>query len=479
MRTRAVISRAASALALTIFCAAAANSAGPAPPTASTDQGQTYYVATDGNDSHDGLAPARQRGSRGPFRTLTRATRAVKAGDTVLIRGGTYIGYAGSWGYTESGTESKPITVTAYPGETVIIDGADRTQPADAYTPLMQIYGNWFKISNLEFRNGSYAGLNIVGDHCTVERVSCHHNKGSGIFTSGDYNTISDCRVYDNSLANEHGVMRIGWGFGISLCANARYSTIRRCTSWNNWGEGLSIASGYYCTIEDCVSYDNFTTNIYICQSVGGVCRRNLSYYTNGNPLQHDVSSQNCIIVADEANPPDSTGNMVVNNLCLGGDRCLLVGGDEFENTLIAHNTFINAFPRLGRSEAACVYFTAGSSSGGRFVNNIILQDDGVAISHLEAKRIAFDHNDWSRRPAAGCRGSGDVIGDPRLLKTGPAGPGSLTVEWFRPSANSPARDRGVPLERVTEDAAGQTRGKPPDMGAFEIVVNPQTARSR
>ena len=471
--------KAASALALVILCAAAAASAGPAAPsTTPTDPARTYYVATDGNDSHDGLAPARQRGSRGPFRTLTRATRAVKAGDTVLIRGGTYVGYAGSWGYTVSGTESKPITVTAYPGETVIVDGAGRTQPPEAYTPLMQVYGNWFRISNLEFRNGSYAGLNVVGDHCTVDNVYAHHNRGSGIFTSGDDNTITDCRVHSNSMINEHGVMRIGWGFGISLCANARHSTIRRCTSWNNWGEGLSIASGYSCTIEDSVSYDNFTTNIYISQSVGGVCRRNLSYYTEGNPLQPYVSSQNCIIVGDEGNPPDSAGNTIVNNLCLGGDRCLLAGGREFENTLIAHNTFVDAFSRLRRSEGACVYVTGGSSTGGRFVNNIILQEGPAAISHLEARGVAFDHNDWSKKPVSGCRGSGDVIGDPRLLKAGPKGPGSLTPEWFRPSAGSPARDRGAPLDRVTEDAAGQLRGQTPDMGAFEIAVRPRAARS-
>ncbi|MGZ5425050.1 MAG: hypothetical protein ACXW2V_10795, partial [Candidatus Aminicenantales bacterium] len=133
MRKKALIAGAASTLILLIFCAAVSSSIGPSQKSPPNSPPRIYYVATDGNDSFDGLAPARQKGSRGPFRTFNRAARAVRAGETVQIRGGKYVGYAGSWGYTSSGTQSNPITITAYPGETVIIDGADRTQPTDAY----------------------------------------------------------------------------------------------------------------------------------------------------------------------------------------------------------------------------------------------------------------------------------------------------------------------------------------------------------
>jgi len=429
----------------------------------------TYYISTAGSDSYDGLAPALVSGANGPFRSFQRAANAVRPGDSVQIRGGTYLGYGGSWGFAYNGTESSLITVTSYPGETVIIDGNNHALPSGAYTPLMQVYGDWYVISNIEFRYGSDSGLSILGDHCTVANITSHHNDGSGILAIGAYNTIKDCRAYYNSMVNEYGSMPIGWGFGISLCENARYSTIRNCTSWNNWGEGLSMASAYYCTIEDSVSYDNFSTNIYVCQSVGGLCQRNLSYYTNGNPLQPYVSSQNGIYVADEANPPDSSGNKVINNLCVGGDRCLLVGGDDFENTLIAHNTFANAFGRLSIYEASCVHFLPGSSSGGRFVNNIILQEDGVAISHLESTGVSFSYNSWSRLPVAGARGTGDVIGDPRLAKSGTVRPGDLTPGWFRILESSPVRDKAIVLSEVKEDFLKNPRGSTPDIGAFNF----------
>jgi len=44
----------------------------------------------------------------------------VIPGDTIYLHGGTY---TGNFTCSVSGTEALPITVQAYPGETVIIDG--------------------------------------------------------------------------------------------------------------------------------------------------------------------------------------------------------------------------------------------------------------------------------------------------------------------------------------------------------------------
>jgi hypothetical protein len=468
MTKRSLVSVAVPAMAFLVLGGILSSADDPVREFRQDSVGKTYYVATDGDDEYDGLAPSYISGSNGPFRTFQRAANKVRAGDTVQIRGGKYVGYGGSWGYTNDGTEAMPVTVTAYPGETVVIDGASHTLPNNAYTPLMQIYGDWYKISHIELRYGSYAGLNIVGDHCTVDDVTTHHNRGSGIFASGDHTTISRCRAYNNSMANEYGIMPIGWYSGITLCAGTRHSTIRDCTAWHNWGEGLSISAGYYNVIEDSVSYDNFTVNIYVSQSVNGVCQRNLSYYTPDNPLQPYASSQNAIYLGDEGKPPDSKGNKIINNLVFGGTRCLLVRGDEAENVLIAHNTFVNAFSRHTAQDSACVYFLAGASTGGCFINNIVCQDGKVAISHLEAEGVAFAYNNWSRGPSPGCRGPGDIIGDPKLLKIGGIGPGALTPEWFRISIISPARDGATPLEEVQDDATKRPRSGLRDIGAVE-----------
>ncbi len=45
---------------------------------------ETYYIATDGNDDNSGTLAR-------PFGTFNHAIRLAKAGDTIYVRGGTYM----------------------------------------------------------------------------------------------------------------------------------------------------------------------------------------------------------------------------------------------------------------------------------------------------------------------------------------------------------------------------------------------------
>lgn len=76
---------------------------------------QTYYVAIDGSDSAAGSLAA-------PFRTIQHAADTARAGDTVLIREGTYRETVRP---AHSGTSSRPITIQPYNNEDVTISGAD------------------------------------------------------------------------------------------------------------------------------------------------------------------------------------------------------------------------------------------------------------------------------------------------------------------------------------------------------------------
>jgi len=462
MERRARVRAAAAGLFLVVLCAAAQSRA------------RTFYVATDGNDSHNGLAPAREKGSRGPFRTLMRAARAVRAGDTVLIRGGTY--RAGST-WTADGTEARPITISNYGGEPVVIDGDGFKIPGGGNDVLLQVYGDWCGVSNLEVRHSSGYGVAVHGRHCRVDNVYAHDNWGSGIYITGWHGLLVNCRASRNSLLNEKFRPHEGtWGFGISACRHPQYTTIRGCTSWDNWGEGISTFESHHITIEDCVSYNN-QQNYYISDTKYCLFRRNLSYFTPGNPIQGYVT-QNGILIGDEKRNPASSDNVFINNLVLGGERNLAAGGNQLRDCLVANNTFVDASPTAG-AESACVYFFGGCATGARFVNNIVSQQGSTAVSRLEAKGISFRRNNWSRRPVSGCRGAGDVLGDPGLLKAGPAGPGAPTVEWFRISPGSPARDRAERLGEVQEDATRTPRLGKPDIGALEAPAFRQPARPR
>ena len=85
------------------------------PPAANA---ATYYVATTGNDANSGTAEQ-------PFGTVGAGVSALYPGDTLYIRQGTY-GEHINLGtmIVRSGTASAPITISGYPGETVILQGA-------------------------------------------------------------------------------------------------------------------------------------------------------------------------------------------------------------------------------------------------------------------------------------------------------------------------------------------------------------------
>jgi parallel beta-helix repeat protein len=82
------------------------------PARLSHASGNRYYVATNGSDSNPGTESL-------PFKTVQKAADIVKAGDTVLVRGGRYAGF----GRTNlHGAPGAPIIFKAAPGQKVTLD---------------------------------------------------------------------------------------------------------------------------------------------------------------------------------------------------------------------------------------------------------------------------------------------------------------------------------------------------------------------
>src|SRR5688500_8886051 len=76
----------------------------------------TYYVATNGDDANPGTALDQ------PLKTIQEAAERARAGDTVLVRGGTY---RETIKPARSGTADDPITFRPYNDEAVTVSGAD------------------------------------------------------------------------------------------------------------------------------------------------------------------------------------------------------------------------------------------------------------------------------------------------------------------------------------------------------------------
>ncbi len=234
---------------------------------------KTYYVATNGND-------ATGTGSISlPFATIMKAHQFVVAGDTVLVRGGTYtmtesqINLKSSiWAYMnyldKSGTSNtKRIYYWAYPGERPIIDMSN-VKPAGYRNIVFFVKGSWLYIK----------GLEVIGTQVTISthtQSECFHNEGSNnIFeqlsmhdgmaigfylTRGSNNLVLNCDAYRNwDYFSETGKGGNTDGFGCHPAKGGTGNVIRGCRAWFNSDDGYDcINSDESVIFENCWAFFN------------------------------------------------------------------------------------------------------------------------------------------------------------------------------------------------------------------------------
>jgi hypothetical protein len=395
--------------------------------------------------------------------TLNTGLGKLSAGDTLYLRGGTY---RQTVSFSRSGISGSRITISGYPGEIAIIDG-QYTLPSSNWGDLCSVTGNYVTITNLTVQNSNGIGVALRGTYDQAINIKSYTHRETGIIITGDYGIADGCEVYGcaNRNARPGGPYGSGgWASGLSAARSPLYATIRNCKSWNNWGEGISTFEADYTTIEENIAWDNWACNYYLSDTRHTAMQRNISYWTT--PMTG--GAQVGIMLGDEK-LFNSTDNKIINNLVKGGNRCLYswLSGTGLKNFTIAYNTFVNA----NAGSEATVSILSASHSGSIFKNNIIEQHDAIPVIVIEGSTdgIVFSNNNWSKTPSYGS-GTGDVIGNPLLAKTGPTSAGSLKADYFKILADSPARDKAKVLTEVTEDFFKTMRGTQPDMGGHEYT---------
>jgi hypothetical protein len=436
----------------------------------------SYYVATDGNDTYNGLYPSYQGGSNGPRRHINQGISLLTAGDTLFIRAGTYTEVVS---VGKSGTSSGRITISGYPGETVIVDGQHSIPGSPgvrSWDPLFNIKGSYVTARDLQIINSNGTGLEMRGNYDSAINVQARLNNEQGILMFGSYDLADNCDVYGNAYSNYGGTQNGGWAGGIMMCQGANHCTAQNCRSWENWGEGISSWSGSsgnsaYNTIQDCISYNNYATQIYLSNTQHCLVQRNLLYATPGNVTQK--GAQAGIMVGDELTGTlDNDSNTIINNFILGCKHNFYSWrgptGAGLRNFLIAFNTFVNAVA------GSNFQVDAADHTGCRVMNNIFLQEDAVPITGLDSNLgIVWTNNLWSKSPQTQALGTGSIVINPHLVKAGATAPGALTPEYFKISITSPARGRALSILEVVEDFFKTPRGTLPDIGGHQYVEAP------
>lgn len=432
----------------------------PDPPPGEDPEPIGYlYVATNGDDSNPGTEAE-------PFKTIQKALDVVTPGQEIRIRGGAY---AEALLWTRSGTEEAPCVLCSYPNEQAVLDG-NYSVPPPGFGSALKVTADWCIIRDLEITRSGGLGLLIDGgSHNIVRNVRSHHNRQNGILVSGSGtgNTIEYCVCYQNSYINVDGSHPSQYAGGLNVGRQPTYTTVRHCTVYNNWGEGLSAYECSHTLIEDNVVYDNWGTSFYLDNAPYATVQRNLIYRSPAYAYNRSASFG----MADEKSPAQSTNMTIVNNLVMGGNRVFFwhgtATGAGLKNSLIAYNTFVNS-----SGDVTFTILNAPAHQNSEVRNNIIAQYDtrGICVA-TSSNQIKWYNNVWSKDPGPDYQftlNNGGQVGDPLLARAGSTDPGQLVADWFRLQAGSVAIGHAAAIAAVLEDFEGTVRGDPPDCGALE-----------
>lgn len=196
----------------------------------------TYYVATNGSNSNDGLTEST------PKLTVAHCVSIMVAGDTCLVKNGTY--NEGVIRFSRTGTQAAPIKLLNYPGHAPKIQFND---PESLHRILIQhssgqnVAMGWITIEGFELTNG-HDGIKYHNLHnATIAHNKIHTNTYMGILGIGGHHiTFSQNIFYTNGryaacaaqtttlCQHDHGIY-----------AHGKHYTITNNLFYNNIGFGV------------------------------------------------------------------------------------------------------------------------------------------------------------------------------------------------------------------------------------------------
>ncbi|MFF4351201.1 carbohydrate-binding protein [Streptomyces sp. NPDC001530] len=232
------------------------------PGSTTPPSDSALYVAPNGSDSAAGTQSAPT--------TLTSAISGITPGGTIYLRGGTY-SYAQTVTIppTNNGTSSARTTLSAYPGETPVLNFSAQTE--DSANRGLAVDGSYWHVNGIVVEHAGDNGIFVGGSNNIIERTVTRFNRDSGLQLSRmasstpkdqwpSNNLILSAESHDNADSDGEDAD----GFAAKLTVGSG-NVFRYAVSHNNIDDGWDLyaktdtgAIGPV-TIEDSLSYDNGT----------------------------------------------------------------------------------------------------------------------------------------------------------------------------------------------------------------------------
>jgi parallel beta-helix repeat protein len=410
-----------------------------------TERGQAaiYAVSPDGDDAAAGTDKA-------PWRTLQHAADAVKPGDTVIVRAGTYAGFALGGAKPPGATADAPITFRAEPG--AIINSCSARSPSGI---ALQNGCHYVTIQGFTIDNTSgtitRAGIHIIrSDHVRIIGNVCKNNGVWGIFSGFCDDTLVENNVTSGSK-REHGIYLSN---SIDRCV------IRGNTSFSNSGCGIHLNGDVRMgglgmitntLVENNIIYDNGKP-----RGGSGINGDGLqNCVIRGNVLYDNHASGISLYKIDAAH--GSRDNFIVNNTILmasdGRNALNIINGST--NNTVCNNILLSANPATG-----AIRLSADSRPG--LVSDYNIVEDRFSTSGDRDSNISL--TDWK---AATGQDQHSLASTPKeLFLNAPAHDFHLAPSS---SALRAATTALAPYQTPRWDLEGHGFGSPPDIGAYQL----------
>jgi hypothetical protein len=211
---------------------------------------KTYFVSLSGSDAAPGSITQ-------PFLTIPKAYLITVAGDTIVVRGGTYA-ITTTINLSKSGTMSSRYYLMAYPGERPLLDCS--SMAVSSSNRGIKLSGSFWYVKGIDIKKAGDNGMNVSGSNNIIEFCSFYENSDTGLQLGGGAsdNQIINCDSYYNADPSQGNAD----GFSPKLdVGNGNY--FYGCRSWQNSDDGWD---GYVrprplktntTTLENCWSFNN------------------------------------------------------------------------------------------------------------------------------------------------------------------------------------------------------------------------------
>lgn len=469
--------------------------AATSPPAGKMEVRRKIYVSPHGNDQVGTGTLDR------PYATLSRASRDLRMGDTLLLRGGTYPNSSAV--VSVKGTDAEPITITAFPGETPVLQGigavkGDQSEgeKKESVPSILDIRDSSHVIvSNLEATDSPGYGISSWNsEYLTVRNCRIHRTWSRGLGGSGAHLRFEDNEIFDVVLQNENESVKKDSKNGLNRYWSAAGATwyrpdgsLSRDVVWkgnkihDSWGEGLIALHADGVVIERNEVRDSYAVLIYIDHSRNVRVDSNWLFHSTRVYLRHDSGdlSPGIMFAAESyrGTAPIRPENLVISNNVISNvsvgigfwrDPENFDPSNGYRRVLIANNV-IQGVSDVSISIGKIDLSAGARNPMNRLIDNIVFSprfkmDPEKAPITLRIGNPSIwevSHNLFPNGISDSERGGfrsfvGNQVMDPRLRD--PRAVSSLGSGGFHPRKGSPCWRGGVTDPRVPADFVNRAR---------------------